>query len=341
MFGIYSDSVGRKILLISGIALALLANFSILFISKFPQLLLLRILSGFGAGACPPLTRAILRDRFAGSSLLKANSCLSMAITLSPAIAPFLGGLLQQHYGWHASFIVVSAWSLLIMFCLFIFLAETHPLEKRQHLSFGKLRQSILAIIKNSRFLTAASISSLAIAANLAYFVLSPFIFQNLYKLSPLDNGAVYIFNAAASLLGAFFVAWKSNAASSENILRLGLTLSLLGAILMLGNFLLNWPSYLLLIAPMLLISFAFGMIMPATGTIAVSEFKHMSGTCAALLGFIRMGGASLLLSLLAKIKVQPNFILAYALLGMFTLGYLIFLKHWAARKTSRRPRGP
>ena len=191
IFGTISDRFGRKLPLLVGISIAAVANYLLTFSPNITTLLFFRMLSGFGAGVCPPVVRAILSDKFSGHELLKANSYLSMSITMSPAIAPVLGGFIEQYVGWKANVAAVSLWAVIVFLLIVFFLQDT---LKKQHavvIDFSEIKKRMKIILSDTEFSLVTVISSFAIAANLSYFILTPFIFQTVLHISPAHNGII------------------------------------------------------------------------------------------------------------------------------------------------------
>ena len=330
-YGRLSDKYGRKPALLFGLALTCIANTSILFASTIPTLLSLRLLSGLGAGATPPICRAILHDHFGGKQLLKANAYLSMFITSSPAIAPFLSGFMQQRFDWQANFIAVSAWIALI-FLVLAFIFKDNKKAERARGNQAKIMKHYKILLTNRDFLVSAFISCFAIASGLCYFVMTPFIFQNMLHLDPSHNGALYAFNAIATFFGAYFVRLRSTTSPPENLIKRALIISLTGAVTICIPAAMNWTNLATIVLPMMLVSFSFGMLMPSTGTIAIRNFREFSGTCVSLLGFIRMLGSAIIISIVSFLPQSSQLTLGITLL-ILALSSLIGSTLWLVEK--------
>jgi len=71
-----------------------------------PQIVLFRVLQGFGAGALQPTEQAILRQTFPPREQGMAMALFAMAVMLGPAIGPTLGGYIVDHYHWSWIFFI-------------------------------------------------------------------------------------------------------------------------------------------------------------------------------------------------------------------------------------------
>ncbi|HEY0214689.1 MAG TPA: MFS transporter [Paenirhodobacter sp.] len=101
--GPLSDRIGRRPVLIGGLVIYLLGSVGATFAGGGTLLLTARLVQGLGASAGLALPRAIARDRYAGSEFMRTMSLLTMAMAVTPGLAPVLGGLLADSYGWRAS----------------------------------------------------------------------------------------------------------------------------------------------------------------------------------------------------------------------------------------------
>ncbi|HET8733238.1 MAG TPA: DHA2 family efflux MFS transporter permease subunit [Anaeromyxobacteraceae bacterium] len=71
-----------------------------------PQVVLFRLLQGFGAGALQPTEQAILRQTFPPEEQGMAMALFAMAVMLGPAIGPTLGGYIVDNYHWSWIFFI-------------------------------------------------------------------------------------------------------------------------------------------------------------------------------------------------------------------------------------------
>lgn len=90
-------------------ALVLLVIFSVLatLAPTFELLALCRVVQGIIAGFIQPLAMVVIVDVFPPHERGRAMSAYGMGIVLSPAVGPVVGGLLVDHFGWRAVFLVI------------------------------------------------------------------------------------------------------------------------------------------------------------------------------------------------------------------------------------------
>src|SRR5262249_2082432 len=78
-------------------------------------LIFFRFIQGFGMGAVLISARASVADLFIGKALAKQMSFMTMLMPLILAVAPTLGGILQQNFQWQAVFVFFICYMLLIL----------------------------------------------------------------------------------------------------------------------------------------------------------------------------------------------------------------------------------
>lgn len=104
-YGLRRAYIGAVIaLLVFSVAAALAPNFMTLAVFRMAQ--------GFVAGLIQPMAMVIIASVFPPQARGRAMSVYGLGIILSPAIGPSIGGLLVDHFGWRAVFLVT------LPFCL-------------------------------------------------------------------------------------------------------------------------------------------------------------------------------------------------------------------------------
>src|SRR5689334_2544116 len=100
VFGPVSDHVGRRRVLLTGVAMFTLFGGFAAFTRSFVGLLLWRFLMGTGAGGCSVLVVATVRDLFTGVEARVRQSYVNLAAGIAPLIAPTLGAAVATLGGW-------------------------------------------------------------------------------------------------------------------------------------------------------------------------------------------------------------------------------------------------
>src|ERR1700761_9239428 len=104
--GILADRLGRRITLITGLALFGIASLVSAYAQSADQLIAARALMGLGAAAVMPATLSIIANVFEPRERGRAIGIWAGAVGLGVAIGPIVGGLLLEHFWWGSVFLI-------------------------------------------------------------------------------------------------------------------------------------------------------------------------------------------------------------------------------------------
>src|SRR5690349_15059476 len=92
LVGPLSDAVGRRVPLLAGIAVHVLASVLCVVAPNVALLGSLRVLQGLGAAAAAVVATAMVRDLFSGLAAARLFSRLMLVVGVAPILAPTIGG---------------------------------------------------------------------------------------------------------------------------------------------------------------------------------------------------------------------------------------------------------
>jgi len=199
LFGPLSDAFGRRRILLSGLALyALLSVIAALSVS-LPMLFVCRALQGIASSSTAVLSRAIIRDRFAGSLMAKVSSTIFIVFLTAPILAPSIGQGILTFATWPAifSFLAISAGLMFIW--VGIRLPETLPLERRHAFGLRPIIDAAGFVLGHSTSLLYGAAMMLLFGALLTYVATMPQVFTDVFHSPTLMAPA---FAAVAGLMG-------------------------------------------------------------------------------------------------------------------------------------------
>jgi len=105
--GRLGDRVGRRRLLLAGIATFTLASLACGVAPGAPLLIVARTLQGLGAAILTAIGVALIGDTVPASQAGRATGMIGSISAIGTALGPSLGGLLLSAWGWRASFLVL------------------------------------------------------------------------------------------------------------------------------------------------------------------------------------------------------------------------------------------
>ena len=278
VWGRLCDRIGRRPVMLVGLAIYAAATVIALRVSSFNGLLLAQGLAAFGAAVGSVVTQTLLRDRFKGAELAQVFSLVGIALAASPAIGLFSGASLVEAFGYRGVLIalVLIAATLWLWSCYA--LPETRP-QQTPHVCVWETLARMLrdvGIWRSALWIAAFNV------ALFSYYSLGPFIFQRLNL-----DATWFGYSGVILALGSGFGAWANRRLlqagfAAMQLIRLAAVTGLLGGI---GVWWLQDSGAFVL--PMLLIVLAFGMAIPNILGMALVNYSDRLGTAGALLGLI------------------------------------------------------
>ncbi|MEM0551286.1 MULTISPECIES: multidrug effflux MFS transporter [Aeromonas] len=303
LVGPLADRYGRKPVALGGVLLYGLSALGAGFAASLGELMLARVLQGFGACATSVAAFSVVRDSYGPKKSGQMISYLNGAICFIPALAPLLGGWLTAKASWSANFWFMAGYALIVGSWLLWRMPETRPEVTRSEgalISWSRYSP----VLRSPSFLFNAALCMLAMAVILAYVTAAPV--QLMVKLGLDMSGFSYWFtaNAALNILACFMAPRFIAKVGPRRTLRIGLLVLMLSAIALTLAMHIEHP--LAMMGPVFLSSIGFAMILGSAAGMALAPFGHCAGTAAALLGLFQMSGSGALVGLTGALMHDP-----------------------------------
>lgn len=324
LYGPLLERYGRKRPLYFGLLLYFLASIACAFAQSVDMLIACRFLQAIGGCVGMVAARAMVRDLFDVKETAKVFSMLMLVVSVSPIIAPTLGGYITAALGWRYVFAMLIFVVLLILAGTYFFLPETREPDAHFSLRPTPIIRNFVAILKNPHFITYALTGAVSYAALYAYIGGSPFVFMELFKVTETQFGWIFAF-IAAGLIGASQVnniMLRFN--SSEKIIRTASACQVMVGVALLCCTLFQWGGLLLTVFFIFAFLACQGFIFPNATALALAPLGNNAGNASALIGAIQMSigaSASALVGLLQnKTAVPMAAIMGFCALAAFIL---------------------
>ncbi|WP_204501987.1 Bcr/CflA family efflux MFS transporter [Aquibacillus albus] len=286
--GPISDAKGRRKPILLFITLFSLASLLCALAPNITVLVGARFLQGLTASAGIVLSRAVVRDVFSGSELTKFFAFLMVINATAPMIAPIAGGsiLLLPFATWHTIFLFLCLFGLAIVLTVAFRLKETLPEEKRIPSSIGNSVRTMGSLLKDRSFIGYAIVVGFVQGGTFAYVAGTPFVYQDIYHVSPQVFSILFGINGLAIISGSFLVGRLSGIIHERILLRTGVIISLSANSLLLIMTIIEGPLAMLVI-PIFIHMFTIGIILTSTFTLAMKHQGHRAGSASAVLGML------------------------------------------------------
>ncbi|ALI00648.1 Bcr/CflA family drug resistance efflux transporter [Pseudomonas sp. FW306-02-F02-AA] len=307
-YGPVADRFGRRMPLLVGVGLFTLASLVCAFAPSLEWLIAARFLQALGGCAGMVISRAVVSDKCDAVGSAKVFSQLMLVMGLAPILAPMLGGLLVNLYGWQSIFIALTVFSALSALAVAVGLPESLPANQpRQPLS-GALRQ-YGRLLSDRIFLGHALTGGIAIAGMFAYIAGSPFVFIKLYGVPAEHFGWLFGTNAAGFILVAQVNARLLSKRGPAFLLARTVWIYLAAGLSLLAVSSLHTEHLWPLLIPLFICIASLGCIIPNASACAMSGQGARAGSASAMLGCLQFSvaaGAAALVGVLHDGTAMP-----------------------------------
>lgn len=313
--GPVSDRMGRRPVLLVGIAIFMLATIGCILATNITVFLIFRMIQA-AIAVCMVLSRAVIRDSFDQEQSASMIAYVTMGMAVVPMISPAIGGFLDELFGWKANFWAFFFVGGALFALVWRDLGET---VKPSGLTLTQQFKEYPELLRSPRFWGYCMASALSSGAFFAYLGGGPFVGSVVFGMSPKWVGIFF----GAPAVGYFAGNWITG----RNAKRLGVNkLILWGAIavscgtaLMLGLFLIGFGSPLTFFGLMTCVGLGNGMVIPNATAGMLSVRPHLAGTASGLGGAIMIGGGAGLASLAVFLLKPETGAYPLILIMMFT----------------------
>jgi MFS transporter, DHA1 family, multidrug resistance protein len=284
------DRFGRKRPLYGGLLIYIIASLGCAMSNSVEMLIAFRFLQAIGGCVGMVAPGAIVRDMFPVNESAKVFSLLILVLGVSPIIAPTFGSYLIAAFGWHSVFIILSVIVALLFLAVVFLLPESKTPDPSFSLRPETILSSYLNVLKEPQFYTYALAGAIAAAGLFAYLAGSPFVFMNLFKVSPKVYGWIFAVIAAGLITSSQLNTLFLRKFNSSQIIRVTLMVQASIGVLLFTGSALGWLNIYATIGLIFLFLSCQGFSFPNSAALSLAPFKKEAGSASALMGALQMG---------------------------------------------------
>ncbi|MFP5019361.1 multidrug effflux MFS transporter [Pseudonocardia phyllosphaerae] len=290
LIGPLSDALGRRVPLLLGAGLHVVASALVWVTPSIEMLGVLRVLQGVGASAGAVVGLAVVRDLFTGRAAATMLSRLILVMGAAPVLAPTLGGALLTWTSWRGVFLVLAVYGLVMLAVVTTGLPETLPPSRRRPLRFGATLRTYGHLLRDRTFVGLVLVAGLAMGALFSYVSGAAYVYQQQFGLDQQTFGLLFGAGAIWLVVGTqlnpvllrrFEPRQVMTVAVSAGVV-FGALLAVLTALGVGGL-----PGVLAGVWPLLLCA---GFVLPNAPALALARHGETAGTASALLGCLQFG---------------------------------------------------
>lgn len=325
IYGSLSDSFGRRKVIIVALLFYIASSIGCFLAQDYSTFLLMRIGQGLSASGGMIVGRAVIRDRFEGAQARQAMSYVMLMFALAPAIAPMIGGLLQEWQGWRAVFIFLTLLGAITTLYTLRYLPETLPVEERQPFHLMTLLKSSLETLRDRQFLSIILTIAFAFAGFFIYIVGAPVVIFDHLALASGDFWILFVPMVVGMMLGSFTSGRLAHRLSSHSNISMAFALLIVASILNLLQAHLLEPTPWSIIGPLVIYTFGMAWMLPNLTIMSLDCFPHHRGLAASMQGFMQTLGGALCAGLIIPLISSSNGLFAVAQTLLLAIAILIW----------------
>jgi DHA1 family bicyclomycin/chloramphenicol resistance-like MFS transporter len=292
VWGPLSDRLGRRPILLWGLATFTMAGLGCVLASSMQELIVWRALQGAAMGAVVMCARAIVRDLYTPETGAGVMSKAFTGLGLLACISAPLGGLLTDLWSWHAALSLVMGFGAITFGLVAFRFKETVHRKNPQALRVTVLAKTWWDILRHPTFVAFTCVSMASYGGLFTFLASSSFVFINLVGLARWQYGLLLFSMAFTYIMGTMLCRRLLLHFGVARTVAIGGGFSLLGGGWILLNASLGWQSVVGLMGPFYLFVLAHGIHQPCGQSGAVGPFPKAAGAASALGGFLMMVAA-------------------------------------------------
>jgi DHA1 family bicyclomycin/chloramphenicol resistance-like MFS transporter len=305
VYGPISDKVGRRPMLLGGLAVFVFASLMAAVAPSIEWLIAARLLQALGGAAGIVLARAMVRDVFDRETSASVISYITMAFVVAPMVAPALGGFLDVNGGWRLSFWLLTVLGAIVLAASWVFLPETHVTRNAPGSGMG-LVNGALRLFALPKFRGYTATLAFTSAVFFAFLGGAPHIMIDVLKRTPMEYGLWFAIISAGYMLGNFLSGRYTKAVGIDRMIMTGCTITLAGGLLCFGAAITGLLNPFTLFLPMSLAALGNGLTIPNGTAGAISVDPRLTGAAAGWSGFSQMACGAAASQLVGSL--QDNF---------------------------------
>jgi len=324
--GALSDSVGRRPVVLWGLAAFTLASVGCALSQSIGQLVFFRTVQGLTTGAGIVVSRAVVRDMFAPAQAQKVMSQITIYFGVAPAVAPMMGGLLFEHLGWHSVFWFLTGVGIVLWLANYRLLPETLHHSHRQPLHVNNLLQGYWKLGRDPRFLLLALASGIPFNGMFLYVLAAPVFLGDHLALAPTQFFWFFVLTIAGIMGGALVSGRMAGRLAPKKQIRYGFLIMLGVAVINLAANLLFTAHVAWAMLPIAVFAFGWAMMVPVVTLLVLDLHPERRGMASSLQAFIGSTANGLVAGAVTPLVMHSTVSMALASLLMLLIGVIAWV---------------
>lgn len=315
VIGPMSDRFGRRPVLLCGLSCFVVGSVGCWLATDIYGFLVFRALQAAVISSWV-MSLAMIRDTHEESEAASLIGYVAMSMAVAPMLGPMIGGLLDEFFGWRASFALYSVMGLALLCLCWL---DTRETNLSPSATFAAQFQAYPQLLASRRFW---GFTLCAICSTGAFYVFLagvPLVAARQFAISPGELGFYMGTITAGFALGSFLAGRYSRRFARTTMMISGRSIACLGLGVGLILFLAGYAHGVTLFLATVFVGLANGISMPSVNAGAISMRPGLAGSAAGLVGASTLGSGALLTTLIGVLLEQGD-------AAIRLLGFMLFI---------------
>lgn len=332
IIGPLSDRFGRRPVLLTSLAIFILASLGCALAANVWAFLVFRMLQGVVIAGWV-LSLAVIRDISPARATASRIGYVTMAMAVAPMLGPMAGGVLDELFGWRSSFLVLAGLGMVVLGLCLRDLGETNTTQSD---TFRTQFRTYPELLRSPRFWGFALCMTFSTGAFYVFLAGAPLVAETVLALSPATLGFYMGTITAGFLFGSFLSGRYAMRYPLTTMMISGRLVACVGLTAGLVLFLAGFVNGVTLFGATVFAGLGNGLTMPSSNAGVLSVRPELAGSATGLAGALTIGGGAILALLTGAILTEAHG--AHQLLGIMLLCSLVaLLAALAVRRVDRR----
>lgn len=333
IIGPLSDRFGRRPVMLCAVAIFAAASLGCLFAQDIWTFLIFRMLQGaiITGGA---LARVIVRDTRDPADAVGLLGYISMAMAIAPMLGPMVGGVLDEAFGWRASFALYTAIGFALIVLTWVDLGETNAAPSS---TFRRQFAAWPHLFRSGAFWAYSGCVTFSTGAFYAFIAGVPLVASAVFDISAGMIGVYMGSITGGFFCGSFVAARLAKRVPPLTMMIAGRVLACAGLGAGLFLFASGVEHEFALFGATIFVGIGNGLTMPAANVGVMNVRADLAGTASGLSGAMTVAVGAIL-TWLAGAMVDGETGATMLLCLMFSASFLGLLSAlWAAHLVKRQ----
>ncbi|OGT32044.1 MAG: hypothetical protein A3E87_10895 [Gammaproteobacteria bacterium RIFCSPHIGHO2_12_FULL_35_23] len=325
ILGPIADRFGRRIVLLTGGIIFIIATLVCALTSSINTLLLFRYIQGATIPSMIVAGYATIYELYDHETAIHTLAWMNSLTLIAPSLGPLFGALLLPYTGWRWIFGLLSIMAGLIIIGLYFKMPETNSYGKNA-IQLSRILKEYGRILSNANYMKSVLSSCFLLGAIIAWIAAGPFLVMTQFHYSPLTFGILQALIFGCFIVGTQTIKPLMKKIKSYKLASFGINITFYSGLLALVTTWFFTNTLISLIIPMMLLAWGSGLYFPILNRISIETSNEPMGARIAVFSTLMSGFAMLSSALISGVYNGTSLSLAIFLAFFSTIAYLLKL---------------